>query len=79
MCYDKIIFISKHPQRIMLCIDTDTGKACFGMTEEQVRKVIAGNLVRFRKKMGMTQLDLSERINYSDKSISKWERGVSHS
>lgn len=27
------------------------------------------------EKMGMTQLDLSERINYSDKSISKWERG----
>ena len=75
MCYDKIVFISKHPQRITLCIDTDTGKACFGMTEEQVRKVIAGNLVRFRKEMGMTQLDLSERINYSDKSISKWERG----
>lgn len=45
------------------------------MTDESMRKTIAGNISRYRKQLGMTQLDLSEKINYSDKSISKWERG----
>ena len=49
------------------------------MTEENMRKTIAGNIAKYRKQLGMTQIDLSEKINYSDKSISKWERGVSHS
>ena len=54
-------------------------KGAFGMTEENMRKTIAGNIAKYRKQLGMTQIDLSEKINYSDKSISKWERGVSHS
>ncbi len=29
-----------------------------------------------RKKLGMTQRQLAEKINMSDKSISKWERGI---
>ena len=45
------------------------------MTEENMRKTIAGNIAKYRKQLGMTQIDLSEKINYSDKSISKWERG----
>ena len=45
------------------------------MTEAEIRKTIAGNIAKYRKQMGMTQIDLSEKINYSDKSISKWERG----
>ena len=40
-----------------------------------MRKTIAGNIAKYRKQLGMTQIDLSEKINYSDKSISKWERG----
>ena len=32
---------------------------------------------RARKAAGMTQADLAEKLNYSDKSISKWERGDS--
>ncbi len=45
------------------------------MTEEQRKKVVADNLVKFRKAKGLTQAELAERLNYSDKSISKWERG----
>ncbi len=45
------------------------------MTEAEIRKTVAGNIAKYRKQMGMTQIDLSEKINYSDKSISKWERG----
>ena len=36
---------------------------------------IAKNLVYFRKQAGLTQAELAEKINYSDKSVSKWESG----
>ncbi|MBR7070951.1 MAG: helix-turn-helix transcriptional regulator [Clostridia bacterium] len=45
------------------------------MTEEQLKTRFATNLICCRKKAGMTQLELAEKINYSDKSVSKWERG----
>ena len=32
-----------------------------------------------RKALGLTQKQLAEKLNMSDKSVSKWERGVSHS
>lgn len=35
---------------------------------------IASNIVFYRKQLNMTQLELAEKLNYSDKSISKWER-----
>ena len=40
-------------------------------TQEQI---IAENLVYYRKAVGLTQLEIAEKFNYSDKSISKWER-----
>lgn len=45
------------------------------MTEEQVKERIAKNLAHYRKLSGLTQIELSSIINYSDKSVSKWERG----
>ena len=44
---------------------------------EDVKSVIAKNIAELRQKNGMTQIDLAERLNYSDKSISKWERAES--
>ncbi|HNX16417.1 MAG TPA: helix-turn-helix transcriptional regulator [Bacilli bacterium] len=44
---------------------------------ETTTKLIADNLSYYRKKAGLTQLQLAERFNYSDKSVSKWERGES--
>lgn len=35
-------------------------------------------ILELRKQRNMTQLDLGERLNISDKSVSKWERGISH-
>ena len=32
-----------------------------------------------RKRKGYTQKQLAEKIGVSDKTVSKWERGVSHS
>ena len=45
------------------------------ITEEQLRKRFANNLIHYRKLLGLTQIELAEKLNYSDKSVSKWERG----
>lgn len=45
------------------------------MEEEQLAVTIGKNIMRLRKTANMTQLELAERLNYSDKSISKWEQG----
>ena len=39
------------------------------------KHLVSKNLVYYRKKANLTQLELAEKINYSDKAISKWERG----
>lgn len=44
------------------------------MTEESIKRIIAENISVYRKKVGLTQSELAEKINYSDKSVSKWER-----
>ena len=44
------------------------------MEELELRKVIAKNLVAYRKQAHLTQAELAEKINYSDKAVSKWER-----
>ena len=41
---------------------------------ENLTSVIADNLTYYRKKSKLTQSELAEKLNYSDKSISKWER-----
>lgn len=45
------------------------------MDEVELNKIIAHNLCTLRKKSGLTQLQLAEKINYSDKAVSKWEKG----
>ena len=45
------------------------------ITEEQLKKNFAARLAGNRRLAGLTQLELAEKLNYSDKSISKWERG----
>jgi len=42
---------------------------------KNLKDIIAENLVYLRKTSQMTQLELAEKLNYSDKSISKWEHG----
>ena len=41
----------------------------------EINRKIAKNLTHYRKAAGLTQVELAEKINYSDKSISKWESG----
>ena len=38
-----------------------------------LNQTIAKNLIYYRKRAGLTQAELAEKINYSDKSVSKWE------
>ena len=41
-----------------------------------MNQYITGNIIKnSREKNNMTQAELAEKLNYSDKSISKWERG----
>ena len=42
-----------------------------------VKSIVARNLSDLRMKSGMTQLQLAEALSYSDKAVSKWERGES--
>ncbi len=41
----------------------------------ELKLVFASNLIRLRTDAGLTQAELGAALNYSDKSISKWERG----
>lgn len=46
-------------------------------TENELRQIVANNITLYRKVNNLTQLQLAEKLNYSDKAISKWERGES--
>lgn len=43
--------------------------------ETELRDKISKNLIYYRKKNGYTQGDVAKLISYSDKAVSKWERG----
>lgn len=45
--------------------------------EEQIKKHFAQKLIELRKSKSMTQFQLAEELNYSDKAVSKWERAES--
>ena len=47
------------------------------MDDEQVKARIGANIAFYRKQSGLTQAQLAEKLNYSDKAVSKWERGES--
>ena len=44
---------------------------------ETTREIIAENISVLRKAAKLTQAELAEKLNYSDKAVSKWERGES--
>lgn len=44
---------------------------------EITKSTVAKNIVRLRQASGMTQAELAAKLNYSDKAVSKWERGES--
>ena len=47
------------------------------MEDQIIKNQIGTNIAIYRKSRGLTQAGLAKKINYSDKAISKWERGES--
>lgn len=47
------------------------------MNDEKLRAQLGANIASYRKRARMTQAALAEKINFSDKAVSKWERGES--
>ena len=47
------------------------------MDDEKLKYRIGTNIAGYRKQAGLTQAGLAEKLNYSDKAVSKWERGES--
>ena len=47
------------------------------MDDEKLKRQIGSNIAAHRKNAGLTQAGLAEKLNYSDKAVSKWERGES--
>ena len=44
---------------------------------KELKLIIADNISDLRKKKCMTQAELAEKLSYTDKAVSKWERGES--
>jgi len=44
---------------------------------DELRGIIAANIQALRLRSGMTQQELGVKLNYTDKAVSKWERGES--
>ena len=47
----------------------------FELDKQQLGAIVADQ----RRQKQMTQKDLAQKLMISDKAVSKWERGVSHS
>ncbi len=44
---------------------------------EDLKQVIANNMIALRKETNLTQAELADKLGYTDKAISKWERAES--
>lgn len=47
------------------------------MNDEKLKAQLGANIASYRKRAQLTQAALAARINFSDKAVSKWERGES--
>lgn len=45
------------------------------MELNELKLICAANLINLRTSKNMTQAELGSKLNYSDKNVSKWERG----
>ena len=42
---------------------------------KDIREIVCSSLIKIRKQHNLTQVELSNKINYSDNAISRWEKG----
>lgn len=59
------VFVDKNPKK----------RYYKDMSEQEIKQNFSMNLSALRKAKGLTQAVLAEKLNYSDKSVSKWECG----
>ncbi|MGN0805170.1 MAG: helix-turn-helix domain-containing protein [Candidatus Coproplasma sp.] len=58
-------------------VQTEQQRETKAEQQKDLKDVISANLIALRQQAGLTQLQLAEMLNYSDKAVSKWERGES--
>ena len=77
ICALTINSVGKRAKKCAYALDENAEKWYYGIMENisETNKLIAKNLTYYRKAAGWTQAELAEKINYSDKSVSKWESG----
>ncbi|MBO5939140.1 MAG: helix-turn-helix transcriptional regulator [Clostridia bacterium] len=44
---------------------------------KQVNLILASNIQSYRKKLGLTQVELGDRLGVTPQAVSKWEKGAS--
>ena len=44
---------------------------------DDLKQIIANNIIKLRKEKKFTQTEFAQKLNYSDKAVSKWERAES--
>ena len=44
---------------------------------DDLKQIIANNIIKLRKEKNLTQIEFAQKLNYSDKAVSKWERAES--
>lgn len=42
---------------------------------KNIREIVSSNISTLRRNMGLTQIGLAKKINFSDKAVSRWEKG----
>ncbi len=71
-----MIFFNSTDGRIEVKMIDFTHKICY-FEYMDIKDNLAQNLVRYRKTVNLTQIEFAEKFNYTDKAVSKWERGES--
>ena len=59
----------------MIKLNTENYERSRAMEGKSLKEIVGQNIYYLRTVNHLTQLELGEKLNYSDKAISKWERG----
>ena len=62
-------------EKIIMLLFTNQSYILYNIIMKELNKIISDNLVMLRKKLGLKQSDVADKLNYSDKTVSKWETG----
>ena len=63
------------PARILSILLDFIANLKYNIIMENLREIVSKNIIELRKASNLTQIELAKKINYSDKAISRWEKG----